>query len=309
MAAPFRQFLLRFTVRDPAVAEPRPLKKATAAAWITLVNAVIPAFAVFVVSRTMSQFGVMPERVGATMNALMLAAGFFGLANGLGRAILAPNRPGWRLIPLPDVQAERLGWIVFIAAAVYATGIVLDGLSDVLLAPLPLIVALGAVIAISISVLMILGLRTITRGLVAIRTTEGARQPGAIWNWLLPVGWLATTVSLVASTIGYVALGWFVATQIVWTTTILGVLVVLLLLTDELFVAAFRAETRFGAALMGSMGFASQTLEQIAVVLSGLVRLFLIVIVSLLILAPWGSIPTACSVRPSTPCSASRSAA
>lgn len=287
VASPLRRYLLRLTTRDPSVTDPKPLEKVMAATWITLVNALAPVAAVFAVEAIMEQFGVMPERVGATMATLMRAFAFLGLAHGLARAVVAPGRAGWRLIPLPDEAADRLMWVLLAVSSIYAIGIALDGLSDVLLAPLPLIVSLGGAIAMTVGILTLAGLRTVTRGLVALRS-EGKRAVGSIWNWLLPIGWLVAIVTIFASVFGYVALAWFLATQIIWATTILGTLVVLLLFTDELFTTAFRAESAFGNTLAGSMGFSAHTIEQIGVILSGLMRLLVLSIAVLLVLAPWG---------------------
>ncbi|MEZ5839200.1 MAG: DUF3772 domain-containing protein [Hyphomicrobiales bacterium] len=287
VASPLRRYLLRFTARDPAITEPPALEKVTAATWITLVNAIAPVVAIFAVQAIMEQFGVMPERVAATMATLLRAVAFLGLAHGLARAVVAPGRAGWRLIPLPDEAADKLMWVLLAVSTVYGIGIVLDGLSDVLVAPLPLIVALGGVISLTVGILALIGLRSVSGGLITLRA-GGKAAIGSIWNWLLPIGWLIAIIAAFAAIFGYVALAWFLATQIIWATTILGALVVLLLFTDELFTAAFKTESTFGKTLSGSMGFSPQTVEQIGVVLSGLIRLFVLALAILLVLAPWG---------------------
>jgi potassium efflux system protein len=94
--------------------------------------------------------------------------------------------------------------------------------------------------------------------------------------------------ALVAPIVGYISLGWFLATQLVWAITIVSLTFLILRFADELISHLFRASTRFGATVIGNIGIASARLEQIGVILSGIVRLALIVAAFQVVLLPLG---------------------
>jgi small-conductance mechanosensitive channel len=109
-----------------------------------------------------------------------------------------------------------------------------------------------------------------------------------LWRWLVPVGWILAIGAAGAAVGGYVALAAFVTQQTVRVGFLLGALYILLVLADEAIQRTFDARSRFGVVMTRSMGLARETVEQIGVVLSGLVRLLLLALAALFILAPIG---------------------
>ncbi len=74
----------------------------------------------------------------------------------------------------------------------------------------------------------------------------------------------------------------------VWASLLLTILSLLLILADEWITAAFSSNARMSRSLQASVGLSRQALEQIGILVSGLVRVTLIGITVLLLLAPWG---------------------
>src|SRR5262249_12347891 len=117
-------------------------------------------------------------------------------------------------------------------------------------------------------------------------TQPEATRRSILWRWLIPLSWIAVFAALGAAAIGYVALGSFIAGQMIRAYIILGSLYILLVLADEATLAAIRPTNRLSLMLTRSMGIARETVEQIAVILSGVTRLFLILLTTLFIMTP-----------------------
>ncbi|MCC2113130.1 MAG: mechanosensitive ion channel family protein, partial [Hyphomicrobiales bacterium] len=287
LASPLRRWMMRGALRRAAIVDPDNLNLASAATWIVLVNAAAPALAVLIVGETLEELSLLPERIESTFLSLLVAIGMFGLIFGLGRAILAPTRPHWRLARLPNANAERLFWIVIVIGAIFSVTVLAVNLAKVLVAPVATTIAITGVSSFVIAVLTLIGLRTTTRGLIAERLRMNAPERST-WSVFLPIWWITALVIVVAALFGYLALGWFLATQIVWTTVVLGSLGVFLMLTDAVFATVFEPTTRLGVTLVGSMGFSERGVRQVGVVFSGIVRLLLIALAAILLLIPWG---------------------
>ncbi len=287
LASPLRRWAMRGAVRNPDVADPDLLAKASTATWIVVVNAAAPTLAIVILGRTLEELDLLPERIESAFVSVLIAVGTFGLVFGLARAILAPSRPQWRLARLPNAFAERLFWIVTIVGAVFSLTVLATNLAKILVAPVATTIAIAAMSTMAIGILTLIGLRATTRGMIAARMRQEEMSRSA-WSVFLPVWWIVPIIAIAAALFGYVALAWFLATIIVWSTVVLGALGVLLMLTEAVFAAIFAPTTRFGVTMIGSMGFSERGVRQIGVVFSGIVRLVLIALAVLLVLIPWG---------------------
>ena len=287
LLSPVRRWLVKGARRGARTAPPSPLNKVSAATWIILINVGLPTGVIFVLGTFLQEMELLPDRIRAAFITLFMSLGGFGLIFGLSRAILAPTRPQWRLARLDDDFAERLYWIIVAIGAVHSATVLLTGMQKILVAPVSLTVATAGVSSLVIALATLFGLRTATRGLIEYRRgREGLAR--SIWSLFLPVWWIAALVIIGAVLGGYIALGWFLATQIVWASSVLAALGVFLMLTDAVFSASFDPHTRFGMTLIESMGFSERGVRQVGVILSGVVRLLLLVLAAVLLLAPWG---------------------
>jgi small-conductance mechanosensitive channel len=256
-----------------------------AAAWVALVAGAAPAVAVALVHAILAALDLLPYRLAELFHALTMAAGVAGLIHGLAGGLLVPARASWRLAPLDDAAAARLLWIAssvgMLGAAAFAGGQILR----VLMAPLSLTAAGGSLVAVAMALLTMLALKTVAGGIV-----RPADQVNGLvrWGWIIPALWGAAALSLVGTLAGYVAFGLFLVSQIVWASTVLSLLHVLLIVTDELFSTALKADAKLARAVGVGMGLSGAAVEQVGVVVSGLLRLLLIAVGVLLVLAPWG---------------------
>ncbi|WP_162901720.1 DUF3772 domain-containing protein [Breoghania sp. L-A4] len=286
---PVRHVLLERAARDGDVADPTPVARSGAAVAITFLAVVVPVITMVVLYRGLDVFELMPERIGMALRAIFRGLLMFAFAQGLGWAVIAPKKPGWRLIPLSDARADGLMKLVFLGGVVFGLGLFADGIDEVLRVPVESSDAIAAVISIAVALLSMAALRIVAAE--PAREEEdaaGASGLNFLWRWLMPVYWLAALVSLAAPVFGYIQFSWFITEQIVWSASVLGLLHLLLIFTDDVAAAAFRADAPVGRGLTESLAISGNAVEQIGVLLSGVVRILLIVGAVVSVLAPWG---------------------
>lgn len=284
---PGRRLLLRFRQRDASAAEPSLREKAVAALWVTLVNTIVPTVSLGLVLFTLQTFRLVPGRIESGLPGIVFAVGFASLAVGLARGILIPGKPSWRLIALSEEAADRLTLLVMLVAVAAAGAVIGNVLLDLLFAPQETLAAWRGSGAIAIAILVMLVLRTLAGRLVRDEEADGAGLPFP-WSLIVPASWLASTAAVAAAAFGFAMLGAFIVGQILWTTAILGLLFLLLIVTEAVLGATLRGGTPVGLAFSRSMGLSGARIEQVGVVLSGGIRLMLIVVAALLALAPYG---------------------
>ena len=289
-----RRRLAALTIREGDVAAPSILARSAKAVGIVLLNVAAPVVSVIAIAQALDTFDLSPSRISALLGALALGLGGAASIYGVGLALLAPGKPQWRMIGIGDAAAQTLQTILIAVAVTHGVGLVLTRLLDILFAPVGPVIAVTGLVALVETMLVMLALRTVARALTgedddpAAAPAKAETGRSVLWRWIVPLAWIATTAAVAATAVGYVALAHFMATQIIRAGVLLGMLYVLLLFADEAIVATFRPQTALGVLLTRSMGFSRETVEQIGVVLSGLVRLVLIAAAGLLVLIPWG---------------------
>lgn len=288
-----RRRLAQLTERDPEADDPTMLVRAVKATGIALVNIAAPVLSLVGVARALDVFELNPARVDLFIQALVGGVAAAAMVYGIALAILAPGKPQWRMAPVGDQTAVRLLRLFVTLAIVHGFGIWFIQLLDVLAAPVATLILASGLFAVADAVLVMLALRTGARSIAGDAETaeiaEAATEKrSSLWRWLLPLGWILAIGAIAAAFGGYVALASFVTKQMVRVGFLLGALYIVLVLADEAIQAIFQARSAFGQVMTRSMGLARETVEQIGVVLSGLVRLLLIAISALFILAPIG---------------------
>lgn len=286
---PIRRLVLQRAARDPSVADPRPLARSGAGVAITFLATVVPIVAMVVLYRGLHLFDLMPERVDIALRAVFRGLVVFAFAQGLGRALIAPTRPTWRLIPLSDARAERQMQLALTLGIVFGLGVFVDGIADVLSMSSEFANAAAAVTSMAVGLIAMAGLR-VAAAEPALAKEEGIGSTGInfLWRWLMPFFWIAALVALAAPIFGYIRFAWFITEQIVWSVGVLGLLHLLLMFIDDVAGSAFTPEAPIGRGLRESLAINPNSVEQLGVLVSGALRILLIVAAAASILAPWG---------------------
>ncbi|NUR21913.1 mechanosensitive ion channel domain-containing protein, partial [Frateuria sp.] len=123
-----------------------------------------------------------------------------------------------------------------------------------------------------------------------------AQRP--LWVGLLVgAATLGVIFSLMAVVLGYIALAFFIATQMLWIGVLASALYLLLHLVHDLIAALLAPEGRSGHRLQSTFGLAPRVLEQSATVLSGISRVLILLLAIGALLAPFGTEPQDLAAR------------
>ena len=247
----------------------------------------------------------LPEVLSSLVGRGVAVICFGGYVVGLGRAVLLPDRPSWRLLPLPDAVASRLRWLpptlallmVLTWAAIQLTAQVNASLVSAVAADC--FVALAMALAMGAALLQTDLARRRALGDAATATNWPASP---LWlTCVVSLAWLSVAVSLLALLLGYVAMGSFVVHQMAWIAVVLGSAYLLAVLIDDGFsTLAMPAATAAGADDLAAAAAAAdmpasrflKMRAQAAVLLSGVGRLLVVAFALMLLLAPFGEGPS-----------------
>ena len=287
---PGRRFLLSKLRRPSLDYQPNTRAKIVSAAAIVAVNAFLPLVVLTGGHSILKALDLMPYRISLLWLGATAAVVFFSLAFGVARALLAPTRSAWRLIALDDAIAVRAFRLAVAIAALQALVIVHQSIAKVTLASLPFVIALDGVASIVIAGLVIAMVRVLTRrpDPSEEEADDSDAEEYGLGRLALMGAGLAAGISILACLMGYVALGRFITTQIVWIAVVLALLYLLMKLTDELTAASFNRDGVVGSRLISSVGFAPRSVTQVGVLANGAIHLALIGLAFLAIVAQWG---------------------
>ena len=278
---------------------PGRLRRSLLVLAIVAVNVLLVALAAQGVFATLDRHGVWGPQVRKLAQAVVQSIIFIAFVVGLGRALLSNGRPSWRLPPIPDGMARRLApfpWLTaLIAVLVWAP----TQINAVVEASFAAVVTTHVVTALALTALigtMLLRLHEPHGTPVETAAPEASGPPAEaerpLWiSFLLSAVALAVIVIWVLVALGYVAMASFLANQLTWSGIVASAFYVLFKFADDLFMALVSSRSDFGQKLQKSFGFAPRTLDQAAVVLSGLSRVALFFYMVIALATPLGTSP------------------
>jgi potassium efflux system protein len=290
---PLSRLARRVVPREKSERNPGRFRKVLAAWWVAAIVALLPMAILLAFALLFDAFGLSTNRVEPIAKALTMGVIRVSLALGLAFGLLAPSHARWRLVGLGDAPAERLVRMVLLVTIIVSLTRVLEAINDMIAASLTFSVATRGLGTLLVAITMALSLR----GLVDTDEGGGANQNSASvadvsargWEASLRLSaWVAVVVIAGAILIGFVALGSFVVDQVVWVAGVGAVLYLGSVLLEQGINYALRPETRSGHILITSVGLRRESIAQVAVLLTGVTRVVLVIVASLLVLAPWG---------------------
>ena len=268
------------------------LRRVTLALWLILAGAVAPLLGGLLLRAALTQIDVLTAEVDRLI-VLLIRAGVFGaVIEGIGRAVLSPGRPEWRLAPIPTAMVRRLRPFPGLLGGTAALSAIVSGLNAILGSSLATRVATdGAAVMLELAVvgaaLVALGRARVAAGPAeAAAGDDESRLP-----WILAVlgAWLALACALTALLAGYLALAGFIVRETVWIAAVLALLFLLLRLADDLFPSLLAPAGPLGGVLAVALGLSERSLDLVGVLLAGLARLLLILLAWAALLAPFGA--------------------
>lgn len=269
---------------DTSETNPSYLSRLSVAFWSTLLPSA--AFAVFLAATYFffDYYGVLRGDIGAMLRSLFYVAAVVYFVHRLGRAVLAPRNTAWGLIPVRRSAGRLL--VLLVSATAFFTGLdhFLTSVFDVLGSPLSLTVGESLVSTVLTgAIIVLIGL---VKPFVAADGTARRWHPALRWL-LFGLG----GATLAAGLLGYIGLARFMSQQIVITGAILATMYI-----GFLSAGAIAAEGAFGGTALGRrygrrFKVDDTTLDQLGLVVSVTINLFVILVGLPLILLQWGFQP------------------
>ncbi|MEN3931643.1 DUF3772 domain-containing protein [Microvirga sp. W0021] len=276
--------------RDPAVEGLTHQRKILAAIAVVLFRTVPAAIGAIAIYSAVQHTTWVPDRLSIVVATVLISIVSFAFVNALSNAVLSPKNRPWRLVSMADSTAARLRHYILLIAAVFIIGKIADSFYQAFEVALPISVASKGVFSIAVAVLLMMLLlhfaiagRINEESLAAYSAAEME-----IGGPLRMIGWLLIISIIGTALFGYIALSSFLVDQAVWLAVLFTVLRMFLSFINEHMNAHTATSGKFSLFLQANTGLTKSSLEQLAVILNGLLRVSLIIIAATLALAPWG---------------------
>ncbi|MCX7349361.1 MAG: DUF3772 domain-containing protein [Alphaproteobacteria bacterium] len=193
----------------------------------------------------------------------------------LGRRVAAPGRPDIRIVDLDDRAASRVpilvGLIAFIAAFNSQLGQVSEGMF------LSLNYTQGQTALGALTLLILAGVL-----LLVLSRQNGmpeSERRRLYFGWaakLVPVAWVLIVIGIGALLLGYLALGDYIAHQLVRTAFMVTLVFLVYHLLDAMVQASFDPQSSFGIFLRRMTGLGERAIERIGLIFRTIVDLVLV---------------------------------
>lgn len=234
--------------------------------------------------------GDLSDKTSVFLGSLVGVICFAGFTAGLGHALLSPNRTSWRLLPLSDALAARMGRYPTVFALVMVLVWAAERVSIVINTGLSTAVAVNCIVALVLSITVAYGLLRAERCWRQVRAADPDSPVTPLWlRCVVVLLWLALAVSLISLLVGYVAFGSFVTKQITWIMVVVCTTYLLTVLVDD--VCMLLASTPPPPDSSNPVLATPKARDQAAVLLSGLGRALIVLLMLMLLLAPFGEGP------------------
>ncbi len=250
-----------------------------------------PALASWLIYSALNTAGLLPPRIQPVIWAAVIGLAIFAFVQALADALFAPGNPQRRLVSVMDSTARIVVWIASSLALVMSVGKVMEAWLQAIAAGLAVSILVRGILAIVFAL-------TLIAGLYQLRDDEEVEEEaclgpyvpvdGASLGPIRILGWVVGVAIVLAALAGYVVFATFLTEQVLWIGILACLFVLFHQLVDLGLSRALTGKGRLALTLKAGIGLRTATLDKIAVIGTGLLKIILIIIAFLLALAPWG---------------------
>lgn len=274
-----------------AEAPPSRVRRSANSLWRVAVGTLCPLAGAFLFVQGLRWSGLLPQRWSGFLDGFVFATGVAGFTAAVTGAVLMRSQPSWRITPFDDETANRLRPLSWVLTVLTFTTTMIGSFEGAIGSSRSAIIATQAIealihLALIVATLVVLGRLRAARA-AREQTTSAGISAGLSIAILL--AWIAVGVAAVALVIGYIWFAWFVALMIGWTVLLGSALYLMLVATDDIATTVFVRDSRIGVTLTRALGIRGSMVDQFGLVLSGVVRLTLIILALGLLLRPFGA--------------------
>lgn len=274
------------------------IQRAQKIAWLAPARMLPAAASLLIVLAGLHALGLEKGPWGQILSSAIFAALLAIVVGTLIRAVLSPRDPALRLVNLTDDAAQRVSWYLVGIVIVYAADLALAEIGRVLVSPLSLTVVrtFGASL---IYGALLTGLLLTTFSSQPVTTAEGTVMVPVrtrLTPWWLKLPLWAVTIAILATTLsGYLALGRFIAQQLVLTGTVALTVGLIYLTIRSIARTIDDPANPIGHTLTTRLRIEPSRLNELAWLAETVLTILLLMIAVPLILVQWGF--TAADIR------------
>lgn len=298
----FRRRIMRARLTPTEDQRPDFFERAATAGWVAPLNALPIGLAATLLTVGLDNLGIWFLDSVPLTETVLPAIAVVVAVNALARAVLQPRRPFWRLVDLADRPSRALTTVVTGIGVVYSVDLVLQELMRVLAVPLQVNVAEAFLASVALAGLLFTIVATrFDRMEEPAADASGLAQPPAsdegeergrvsiFAPWLLKVPLLGVAVFiLLTSLFGYIALGQFVADQVIVTGSVV-VLVLLLHLAIRAFTGQDQGTERaLGRVVHSRLGLNETQTSFVTNITAVALNILLALVAMPLVMVTWG---------------------
>lgn len=267
---------------------------------VLLMEAVVAPLAVAAGLLVLHGFGLVPPRADQVTVAFAFAVLLKALGTAMARALLAPNEPWRRLLPMSDhdasVSFKYFSW----ATWTLAIALFLLFLHRIFFVPLALTVVTSAVMALMIAGFLARFLIYLSRNEPSDDDEADAKTRAAGKDededtekqsprWIRFLVWILVALMVAALVGGYVSFAALVARRLVIAGIIVGVIYLLYVLVDSVFdEKQMRGSPRIRS-VARVLGLSPMSVELGSIIIAGVLKVSLLALACLLLIESWGS--------------------
>ncbi|MYL98573.1 DUF3772 domain-containing protein [Novosphingobium sp. FGD1] len=266
------------------------VRRSVYAVWRVLVGTVCPLLAAFALVQGFRWAGLFPARWDELLDGFIAASTFTAFIGALAGALLMLRQPSWRIAPLTDETVRRLHPMILLLAGISFASILLDSFNAAVRASRTAIAAWQMIEAMVHLVWVGAFLLLLARLRASHAAREDDQKPAAGAGIALAtlVTWVLVIAALVALAVGYVGLSLFVARLMIWVTILGAALYLLLGTADDVATTLFNRDSPLGETLTRSVGLRPSLIDQFGVLVSGALRIMLVLAALGLLMTPFG---------------------
>ena len=270
----------------PNATPPSFFERAASAAWIAPTRAIPGVAAAFLAYGGLHYLGLLYYPTAAPVGrALLEATLVFVAVSALIITVFAPRRPERRLMHLSTRSARRISRLLVILALIYSVDLFLSEFAQILYFPLAMSVAQSLFTSVAFA-LVLMGLLLTPFETTEMNVTRRVGRCEPLWL-KLPL-WVAAIGIIGLCLTGYIALGRFLAQQLVMTGVV-GLVALLLYLAIRAFTrGSTTSRGHISVLLEERMGFDEVRRKQLGWLTEAVLTVGVVLLTAPLLLLQWG---------------------
>ena len=266
------------------------LRRSANAVQRIVVDTVVPMLAMFALVGGLRWAGLLPARWDGLLDAAIVAAGFGGFTVAVTGAVLMADQPSWRLAPIDDETATALRPFTWLLATLSIVSILLRAFNAGVGASRAATIAADGVTTLLLLALLVATLLVLAR----LRTARAAREPaaeagGAGLSLVMVLAWIVGLVALVATLAGFISFGSFLMGLVGWAVVLGCALYLIARAIDDVSSTVLSRSSVFGRSVTRALGVRPSVIDQSGLIVSGVLRLMLLVFGLGLLVTPFGA--------------------